>query len=484
MSYGQKKLLSNTDNNFFFELKPVKAWRAIYVMALAIAASLVAGGPIAIVTLPISSLAVGWLFYRRYPLFYCGFVWWMWFVGALIRRFIDLRCGYVTPGPWQLSATLVTSISILTVLKHLPKAYKQGGMPFIVAIAACFYGFLINLVNEGFGAVDQSIFLLFGWGGPIAFGFHIFVHWRDYPKYRQNILRTFLWGVLFMGFYGLIQFLIAPSWDTFFLRSIRTEADVLSFGDPEPFGIRLFSSMDAPQDFAAMMGTGLILLFCVRGSQKLLASGVGYLTFLLTLARSGWLSWLCSTLLLFKTLKSNMKVKMVISISVAILIILPITTIEPFSEIISERVETLGDADRDGSLNSRQEAFNLLIGHALVTYVGYGLQSPIIPNVEISRKYIIGDNGILVILFALGWMGALPYMLSLIHSIFQIQRASGKNNDLLLHASYAIVLGQLSQLFFKSVFFGSFAMTLWGFAGIGMSARNYYLSQNDSQNVF
>ena len=481
MNYGQKRLSSNiSSNNFFFELKPAQVWRAILLMALAIVASLLVGGVVAIVTFPLASLVVGWFLYRRYPLFYCSFTWWLWFISPLIRRIIDFRCGYITKGPWELSAGLVTAMSILTLLKYLPKTFKQGGIPFIIAVASCLYGYLINIINLGFADIDEGTFLLLGWLAPISFGFHIFVHWRDYPSYGQNIQRTFLWGVLFMGFYGIVQYIFAPPWDSFYLNVIRVEAGVLSFGDPKPFGIRVFSSINAPQDFAAVIGAGLVLLFCIQGSQKLLANGFGYLSFLLSLARSGWLSWLFGTLVFFSTVKSKIKIRMLIGIVMTVLIILPVTTVEPFSEVISERVESLADSNSDGSLKARKGAFELLIGHAATEFVGFGLQSPIEPDVKISSTYDVGDNGILILLFALGWMGALPYVLSLTHLAVQIQRACLKNQDLVLHAAYAIVLGQISQVFFKSIFYGNFAMVLWGFIGIGMSARNYYSSQTSS----
>ena len=483
MSYGQQISSNITGKNFFFELKPVKAWRAIFILALATAMSLVAGGIVAIVTFPLGSLAVGWFFYRRYPLFYCSFVWWMWFVGSLVRRIIDFRCGYITPGPWHFSAGLITGMSVLTLLKHLPKAGKQGGIFFVIAAAGCLYGYLINIVNQGFGDIDQGTFLLFGWMAPVAFGFHIFIHWRDYPSFRQNIQRTFLWGVLFMGFYGVVQYVFAPPWDSFFLRAIRENADVLSFGEPEPFGIRVFSSMDAPQAFAGMIGVGLILLFSLRGTQQLWANGLGYLSLLLSLARSGWLSFVLSMLILFMALKSNLKIKMLIGVLMTVLIVLPITTIEPFSEAIGERIESLEDANKDGSLKARTGAFNLLIDHALGEFVGFGLQSPVKPDVKLRSTYDVGDNGILVILFALGWMGAFPYLFSLLNLTFQIMQASLKNNDLMLHIAYAVVLGQLGQIYFKSLFYGNFAMILWGFIGIGMAGRKYYLSKNNARNT-
>jgi hypothetical protein len=483
VSYGQKQLSSNiTGKNFFFKLKPTKAWRAIFWLALAIAISLLIGGPIAIITFPLGSLAVGWFFYRRYPLFYCSFTWWMWFVSPLIRRLIDFRCGYFTVGPWDLAAILVTSFSILTLLKHLPKAHKQGGMPFIIAAASCLYGFSINIVKQGFTDFDNIfVAVTLGWLGPIAFGFHLLIHWQDYPSYRQNIQRTFLWGVLFMGFYGIVQYVFAPPWDIFWLKTQLMQGMAESYGTPEPLGIRVFSSINAPQDFASIMGTGLILLFCLRGGQQLLANGLGYLSLLLSLARSGWLSFLLSSLAFFNALKFNLKIRMLIGMVMTILIILPVTTVEPFSTVIGERIETLINTSSDYSLKARKGAFDLLIGHALVEFVGYGLQSPIKPNIELGNQYVVGDNGFLVLLFAMGWMGTLPYISSLILSISVIRQACLKNKDLVLYASYAIIWGQLSQVFFKNVFIGTFAMILWGFIGIGISARNYYSNSRLSE---
>lgn len=484
MSYGQQQL---SDSNFFFKLKPIKPWRAVLAWSTAILFSLLIGGPIAVATFPLASLAVAWYFYRRYPLFYCSFAWWMWFVCPMIRRIIDLRCGYLTPGPWGLTTILVTAISILTLLKYLPKAHKHGGIPFVVAAASCLYGYLISVVQDA-ADIDIGVVLLLAWLGPVCFGFHLFIHWRDYPSYRQNIQRTFLWGTLFLGLYGIVQYVFAPPWDSFYLRMQQLQGGAKSFGDPTPFGIRVFGSLASPQEFAVMIGTGLILLFCIRGSQQLLASGPGYLSLLLSLARSGWLSWLFGTLIFFRNIKSSLQIRMLIIIAMTILIILPVTRIEPFSTVIGERIESLSNTDKDGSLNDRRKAFNTLFGEALVEFIGGGLQNPITPNViksgEIEGSYAISDNGILVIFFSMGWIGALPYLLSITLLIFKIRQTCLKNNDdLILQASYGIILGLLSQILFKSVTDGTMAIVLWGFIGTGMSARNYYLSQNNSKKI-
>ena len=49
--------------------------------------------------------------------------------------------------------------------------------------------------------------------------------------------------------------------------------------------------------------------------------------------------------------------------------------------------------------------------------------------------------------------------------------------------AYAVILGQVSQIYFKNLTHGSIGMIIWGFAGIGMSARNYYLAQEKTLKI-
>ena len=102
---------------------------------------------------------------------------------------------------------------------------------------------------------------------------------------------------------------------------------------------------------------------------------------------------------------------------------------------------------------------------------------------KVSSTFIIGDNGILVILFALGWIGTMPYIVGLISSIVQICRGAFKYKDLTMHAAYAIILGQILLVYFKSPFYGAFSMIMWGFAGIGMAGNRYYLARQKAWQI-
>ncbi|MCG8363360.1 MAG: O-antigen ligase domain-containing protein, partial [Pseudanabaenales cyanobacterium] len=60
---------------------------------------LIGAGRFLVLLFPLGSIVVGVFLYRRYPIFYVGFTWWLWFLGPLVRRLIDYQSGHLTYGP-------------------------------------------------------------------------------------------------------------------------------------------------------------------------------------------------------------------------------------------------------------------------------------------------------------------------------------------------------------------------------------------------
>ena len=453
----------------------VNPWIVILGLVLFLGLFLLLGaGRILVLAFPLGSLAVGIFLYLRAPVLYVGFTWWLWFLGPLIRRLIDYQSGYLTYGPWILTPLLVTLISFTTLVRQFPKFYKQDVLPFILCLGSVFYGFLIGLIQN---PANVAVNGLLSWLCPILFGFHLFVNWRDYPSYRQNWQRTFLWGVLVMGAYGIWQYLVAPAWDSFWLMNI----DNLTYGSPEPLKIRVWSTMMIPQKFAAVMGAGLLLLFINQENLRFAAAGFGYLAFLLSLARTGWLNLLLGFIILVPSLKARLQIRLIISIIVAAVIILPVTTIEPFSTVISTRFESLSlsNVDNDVSYQARSEGLNELIGPALTEFVGQGLGSELKSGDSGIGAY---DNGLLLMLFSLGWFGTIPYLGGIILLLLKLFQGSKGRIDTFASAARAIAISSfLVQIGLNAVTMDSFAMVVWGFVGVGMAAHKYYLYQRTDQ---
>ncbi|MCA1991912.1 MAG: O-antigen ligase domain-containing protein, partial [Coleofasciculus sp. S288] len=178
---SQRQILSRSSRTegFHLGLQPAPAWTAILGLIIFSALCILAhAGSIIRLAFPVGCFAVGVFLYWRYPILYLGFTWWVAFLTPWVRRLIDYQSGWVDPSPVLLAPYLVMLVTFATFVRHLPRAYYQGGLPFILAFTAVFYGFLVGLVNNSPIAVVRS---LLDWLTPILFSFHLFVNWREYP---------------------------------------------------------------------------------------------------------------------------------------------------------------------------------------------------------------------------------------------------------------------------------------------------------------
>jgi len=445
---------------FQLSLQPALAWMAIIGLALLTLLLVVVGaGKILNYVFPAGAFLVGVFLYFRAPLLYTGFCWWIWFLAPLVRRLADFRGGgFTNPSPILLAPYLVTLVTLITLRKHLPTASRQGGMPFILAIIGTVYGLLIGVINK---PVQTAVLGFLDWLPPVLFGFHLCVNWREYPSYRQNLERTFVWGTVVMGVYGVIQFLIAPEWDRFWL----TNAEIVSSGKPEPLGLRVWSTMNSPEPFAAVMTAGLLLLFSTQSPVGFIASAGGYLSFLLTQVRSAWLGWLAGLLGMIGSLSPKFQMRMIITVLVMAICVVPLATIEPFSEVISERVSTLSDAQNDNSATIRQGNYEENLDKALTNVMGDGIGGGGF------------DSAVLTTLINLGWLGTIPYIGGMMLLVFKLFQSSEGKSDPFLGAVRAITLSNLVRFPVNGVTAEASGMVLWGFLGIGIAALKYHQHQ-------
>lgn len=454
-------------NNSFFQkiqlgLQPAPAWSAIFALTLFTLLGLGFGGSkILNLAFPLAAFAVGLLLYFSYPVLYCGFAWWILFLTPLIRRLADYRSGYTEPSPLLLAPYLVLGITLVTVARYLPRIHLQGGFPFLITFASILYGGLIGVINRDLYSVARG---LLDWISPVAFAFHLFINWRDYPRYRENIYRVFVWGVLLMGLYGIYQFVTVPAWDRLWVVESRM---VTSQGLPEPFSMRVWSTMNSGEPFAAVMTAGLLLLLTEKGNLGKLASIAGYLSLLLTTVRSAWLGWLAGILTLTGSLKPKHQIRLILIILVLGLAIIPLATIEPFSETINSRLSTFSDLDNDGSALARKETFQLLIDSAMSKFLGDGIGG------------ILYDNTFLALLFNLGWFASFFYMGGLFLLLLTLFVDPAGDLDPFKGATRAIVISAIVRLPVNGPIVGASGVALWAFLALGIACQKYYHQQKN-----
>lgn len=460
MTHKEISSISSSINSIRLGLQPPLAWMAILGLVFVTTVLILAGaGKILNLAFPAGAFAVGVLLYFRYPILYIGFSWWMWFLTPLVRRLADYRSGFTDPSPILLAPYLVILVTLVTLWQHLPRIYLQGGLPFILSFMGVLYGYLVGLIQSSPTLVTIA---LLEWLVPLLFGFHLFVNWRDYPSYRQNIQHTFVWGVLLMGVYGIVQYLIGPEWDRFWL----TNTEMISAGKPEPWQIRVWSTMNAPGSFAFTMMTGLLLLLIHQSSLSRFVSVIGYLAFLLSLVRSAWVIWLVGLLTHISSLKHNLQIRIIVTIMVLALSVIPLTTIEPFSETIDSRLETFSNLEDDSSANARSRLYQENIDITLTNYLGNGIE-----------KQAVLDSGILELFFSLGWFGGIFYLGGMFLMLFKLFQNSTIRLDPFFSIARSLGISFFVSLVFGRQHTGPVGIILWGFLGIGMAASKYYQHQ-------
>jgi hypothetical protein len=444
-------------------LQPSLAWIVILTLVLLTVLCIFVGvGKILNFAFPAGALAVGLFLYFRYPILYIGFSWWMWFLTPFVRRLADYRSGFTEPSPLLFAPYLVTAITLITVFQHFPQSRRDGNLPFIIPLAGIFYAFLIGLVNRTPFEVTRYFL---DWMCPLTFGFHLVVNWRDFLNYHQNLQRTFLWGVLVMGIYGIFQYVVAPEWDQYWL--IETGL-ISSQGLPVPFGMRVWSTMSSVEPFAAVMAAGLLLLFSQTGILNICASVTGYLAILLSIVRSAWLGWLAGVVTLGFSLNAKQQMRLMLIVIVLILLVIPLTSIEPFSTTITQRLQTLSDVKEDGSFQGRSEYLNYMIssGKAFSNFLGDGISSTFY------------DNGFLATLLQLGWFGTICYVSGMFVLIWKLFQDTGNHSNFFTGTARAIVVSCLVRIPANpSAIVGVGGMLFWGFLALNVASQKYYQHQ-------
>ncbi len=461
-------MLNLSAKKFSLLPQPRSAWLAIFGFIF-ISFMLLATGINVLLNLffPLVAFVIAVFLYFRTPVLYVGFTWWLWFLTPLIRRLSDWRGNvYTEPSPILLTPFLVTLVSIITFWQMLPKISRQAGLSFLLSFAAIAYGIVVGLI---FREPKELIINSLNWLVPVTFGFHLYANWRKYPLYRQNMQKVFLWGVLIMGVYGVIQFCTSPPWDTYWLFkagfNTGSATNVHKLDTIKAFSINVWSTMTSNRPFGTVMMAGLVLLLVneFKGIWSIPATIFGYLSFLLARKRITWLSWLIAIFLLLSSLKSQTRKRIITGIIALFVLLIPLSNIEPFSEFIYSRFETFSELESDGSANARLETYRNFSDDALSSFVGQGIG---------GATY---DSGIISSLLDIGWLGTIFYfggVLLLFASVYQNARVS---SDPFISAARAISLSVFVQIPLGRSHVQAQGLILWGFLSMAVAGQKYYL---------
>ncbi|HEY6488954.1 MAG: O-antigen ligase family protein [Terracidiphilus sp.] len=424
---------------------------------------------------PAVAAVVALTLYLRRPIAYIHFTLWTWFLTPFLRRVIDWRFGFEDQSLVLLAPFLVTAVAGITIMREGRRARGMEFTPYLLCGAGILYGFCVGIIRWKLHAsvalsIGGVVYGLFLWLAPVVFGLHLHLHWKEYEAQKAAILTTFKWGVLVLGVYGIYQYVRPPAWDCAWLEGIPGGWESSSFGQPFPFEIRVWSTMNSPGLFAAMMLPGLILLNLTKTRLKPIIAAAGYGAFLLSLVRTGWLAWILAMLLLAVVQRSAMLKKFILFVLLLPICLVPILLVPQFRQTIEDRLDTLTDLSHDGSMNDRKMLYKVVASQLLSDPAGVGL----VNGSTFSVDEMPLDSGVIQTVLMLGFIGTAFYAMGILLGVGDMMRRRTRREgrpDEFANALRVLFVVMLLELVGSNVFVNFFGCILWTSYGLWGASR-------------
>jgi len=436
-------------------LPPLALW---LITALLVAAH---QGTVLTLLFPVLAVMTGlWLYFVN-PVRYIGFMWWLWFLSPEVRRLADYGKGGFTPTSMiQIAPLAVTMISGISLLRYYPLLAQRRGLPILLALAGIGYAFVVGVLASGPAA---AVYDLANWVYPFLIGFHIMVLTRQYPESRDTIVNTFIYGMLVMGAYGLVQFFVMPPWDAMWMIG----SNMNSQGDPVPYGVRVFSTMNSSGPFAFAMMGAMVFVMAAKHRVRWVAAALGFFAFALSLVRSTWGGWAIAMLIQLMKSSNRVRVRIVVSAIVIAGVCVPLLTMGPVADRMQQRLNTLGNLSNDQSYEARNQFYADFAKTAFTDVTGEGLgatgaSTKLSSNNGELGKYGSFDSGVMNIPFVLGWPGTLLYMSGVLWLLARaVRTALRMPEDRYVCACLSLALSIFAMLVFTNSLVGTGGLLLF-----------------------
>ncbi len=437
-------------------------------LLLALVLYIAGKGAILRIFLPAGATLTALAFYVRRPIGYIHFTLWTWFLTPLVRRLVDWRAGFEDHNLVLLAPILVSAIGGLTLLRERRLAATVRLTPFFLCIAGILYGFAVGLIRWRLHASEATspgeiVYGLFNWLAPLLFGLHLYIRWPMYEEHKRAVQKSFLWAVLLLGAYGVYQFVAPPVWDRSWLEHMLSDVGAEAFGRPEPFQVRVWSTLNSPGTFANVLLAGLLLLFFVRSRIKPLAAAAGYSAFLLTLVRTSWLGWLVGLAVLAQSSKGRQIPRLLLSLVLLPFLVSPLMLDPQIASVVTDRLQTFQGAGRDDSFQDRAEEHRVLLTSLATDPFGEGLN-----NAESFHGYTM-DSGIIQLFYGCGWIGSVLFI-SGVALCARGMRSGRKSADPIAAAYRAVLAAMLLEQLSGNTLIGPSGAILWACIGLGLSS--------------
>ncbi|RAI40360.1 O-antigen ligase family protein, partial [Rhodoplanes roseus] len=403
--------------------------------------------------------AAGWYAWRRSPGEHLQAALVLFAFAPFVRRLVDLSVGYDQTGIMLVGPLLALLAPFPQLLRRLesdrPLDARMG--PILLVGACVAYATVLSMfqgdwMNAASGALKWSV--------PLFYAAAL-IDAAEPEELVRRAAAAFVVILPLIGLYGIWQYVDPPSWDRYWMSF----APIMSAGQPIPFGVRTFSTMNGPASFATFTAVGLLLVGFLRpGWQTLVFASPAALALLLSLYRTAWLSLAVGLLfcLAFATTRRRAAVVLVGLVAAAVLA----ATMTPFGDVIGERLSSLSEGSQDGSAQERLEEFVTLWSQWDSSLFGVGFT---VTDVGSAGAMPV-DGMIIACWLTMGIVGGLACLTGFVWAAGRAIATSlqdGRREAVLVGA---LAAGGLAQMPLASIASGELGFLFWTFVVLASAA--------------
>lgn len=407
----------------------------------------------------------GYLFARRSP-WYAGHCLLVFCFVSLVRRLIDEQAGWDASNPVLLTPYLCCFFTSISLLDYWSRPQPRNLAPFLMLIACIGYGTVSAMLHDRLFA---SLVDALKWSVGPLFAVYVLAHRDRLVEMRAVVEPCLVWAGALMGAYGILQYVAPPSWDMEWMRNVSQQLGMVSIGQPEPYSLRVFSTMNSPGSLGAMLCVGIII--GLKRTAPVTALTVTFMVIGLVLCqyRTIWAATMLAVIMVVVAGKSAMRPANVIAL-LAVLVLLCSTAIFPrVREAVVQRAATLTQLKGDASLEDRLSQYGVFAqgDENLITGTGLGINGA---SQRLDGKAIVViDSGLIEIWRSMGVVVGTAFLIAIaavIMKLFSAPNPPGGDH----HFDRAIAVATFMQLPMGSVHVGELGFCAWLFLSFGLAA--------------
>jgi hypothetical protein len=438
---------------------------AVVAISLVLPIALYLGNvaPVGRLLYPACNVALaGYLFARRSP-WYTGHCLLVFCFVSLARRLIDSQAGWDPANPVLLTPYLCCAFTAISFVSYWYRSQPRYIGPVLVILCCTLYGLALAIVHE---RTVAGLADLLKWSVGPLFAVHVLANRDQLPHVRRILEAGLVYAGTAIAAYGIYQYISPPPWDVEWVNGVL-DLGMTSVGLPEPFSLRVFSTLNSPGSLGAILSAGIIV--AGKRSLPIAIPTISLMVVGLALCqyRAIWAATALAVLMIVVSRPTVLKPANILAVLAVGAALSSTALIPAMREALVQRASSLTALEGDESLEDRLTQYRRL-AHDEELVVGVGLgQNGTVRKLDGLPPVVI-DSGLIDIWQSMGVVLGTLFLAAILTLIVPLFTEESKQP---YHLAFdrAITVATFAQLPMGSVHIGELGFCGWLFLALGIA---------------